>query len=158
MHILLVLWTYWKQCIVQSALRVGKRILNFLQMYQLMNQWCVCAHVCTCARSHVWLSVAAWTIAQQAPLSMEFFRQVYWSGLPSSCPGDLPDPGVELTSFVSPALADGFFTTVPPGKSNIYVYSLNSVAVFQLWSKCEMENKRQCFYKAPTFISNLCIQ
>ena len=57
---------------------------------------------------------------------------VYWSGLPSSCPGDLPDPGVELTSFVSPALADGFFTTVPPGKSNIYVYSLNSVAVFQL--------------------------
>ena len=39
---------------------------------------------------------------------------------------------VELTSFVSPALADGFFMTVPPGKSNIYVYRLNLAAVFQL--------------------------
>ena len=43
-------------------------------------------------------------------------RQEYWSGLPCSPPGDLPDPGMEPTSSESPALAGGFFTTEPPGK------------------------------------------
>ena len=52
-----------------------------------------------------------WTVAHQAPLSMGFFRQEYWSGLPFPSPGDLPDPGMEPTSLMSPALADGFFTT-----------------------------------------------
>ena len=47
---------------------------------------------------------------------MELFRQEYWSGLPFPPLGSLPDPGSEPTSPVSPALADGFFTTVPPGK------------------------------------------
>ena len=41
---------------------------------------------------------------------MEFSRQEYWSGLPFPIPGDLPDPGIEPTSLVSPALAGGFFT------------------------------------------------
>ena len=45
-----------------------------------------------------------WTIAHQAPLSMGFSRQEYWSGLPFPPPGDLPNPGIELTSPVSPAL------------------------------------------------------
>ena len=44
---------------------------------------------------------------------MEFPRQEYWSGLPFPSPGDLPDPGIEPTSWVSPALAGGFFTTEP---------------------------------------------
>ena len=52
-----------------------------------------------------------WTVACQAPLSMQFSRQEYWSGLPFPSPGDLPDPGIKLASLVSPALADGFFTT-----------------------------------------------
>ena len=56
-----------------------------------------------------------WTVANQAPLSMEFPRQEYWSGLPFHSPGELPDPGTEPTSPVSPALAGGFFTTVPHG-------------------------------------------
>ena len=47
----------------------------------------------------------------QAPLSMEFFRQEYWSGLPFPLPGDLPDPGIEPTS---PALAGRFFTSELP--------------------------------------------
>ena len=51
--------------------------------------------------------------ARQAPLSMGFPKQEYWSGLPFSSPGDLPDPGIEP---VSPALAGGFFTSEPPGK------------------------------------------
>ena len=47
---------------------------------------------------------------------MEFSRQEYWSGLPFPFPGNLPDPGIEPTSLMSPALAGGFFTTEPPGK------------------------------------------
>ena len=47
-----------------------------------------------------------WTVPCQAPLSLGFPRQEYWSGLPFLSPGDLPNPGIEL---VSPALADGFF-------------------------------------------------
>ena len=53
------------------------------------------------------------TAAHQAPVSTEFSRQEYWSGLPRPPPGDLPDPGMEHT-FVS-ALAGGPFTTVLPG-------------------------------------------
>ena len=52
-------------------------------------------------------------IACQAPLSMGFSRQEYWSGLPFPSPGDLPNPGIKPRS---PALAGGFFTTEPPGK------------------------------------------
>ena len=55
-----------------------------------------------------------WTAACQAPLSMGFLWQEYWSGLPFPSRGDLPDPGIEPTS---PASAGGFFTTEPPGKS-----------------------------------------
>ena len=53
------------------------------------------------------------TSARQAPLSVGFPRQEYWSGLPFSSPGDLPDPGFEPTSL---ALAGAFFTTKLPGK------------------------------------------
>ena len=57
-----------------------------------------------------------WTVAHQAPLSMEFSRQEYWSGLPLPTPGDLPDPGIEPTSLKAPALAGRFFTTALAGK------------------------------------------
>ena len=65
--------------------------------------------------SRVQLFATPWTVALQAPLSMEFSRQKYWSGLPFPSPENLPDPGIEPTS---PALTDGFFTTEPPG--NLY--------------------------------------
>ena len=55
--------------------------------------------------------VTLWTVAHQAPLSMGFSRQEYWSGLPCPPPGDLPVPGTELEFRMSPALAGGFFTT-----------------------------------------------
>ena len=57
--------------------------------------------------SRVRLSV---TVAHQSPLSMGFSRQEYWSGLPCPSPGDLPDPGMEPLSLMSPALAGGFLT------------------------------------------------
>ena len=52
-----------------------------------------------------------WTVAHQASLSMGFYRQEYWSGLPFPSSGDLPDPEIEPTSFTSPALAGSLFTT-----------------------------------------------
>ena len=55
-----------------------------------------------------------WTVACQAPLSMEFSRQECWNGLPFPLTGDLPDQGREC---VSPALAGMFFTTESPGKT-----------------------------------------
>ena len=67
--------------------------------------------------SCVWLFGTPWTVALQAPLSMEFPRQEYWSRLPCPSPGDLPNPGIKPASFVSPALTGRFFTTEPHGKS-----------------------------------------
>ena len=74
---------------------------------------CVC--VCVCARSHSVLSdsVTPWTVAHQAPLSMGFPRQDYWSGQPFLSPGDLPDPGIEPTS---PGLQADSLPSEPPGK------------------------------------------
>ena len=56
----------------------------------------------------VWFCATPWTVAYQAPLSMEFSRQEYWSGLPHPPPGDLPDPGIEPASLPSPALTGKF--------------------------------------------------
>ena len=75
---------------------------------------CVCVH--TQSLSCVQLFVTPWTVARQAPLSMEFSRQEYWSGLPFPTPGDLPDPVVEPASLMSPELASGFCSTEPPVK------------------------------------------
>ena len=61
--------------------------------------------------SCVQLFVTLWTVAHQAPLSMGFFRQEYWSGLLCPPPGDLPNSQIKPESFVSPAFAGGFFTT-----------------------------------------------
>ena len=61
--------------------------------------------------SHVRLCATLWTVAHQAPLSMGFSRQEYWSGLPCPPLGDLPNPGIEPVSLTSPALSSGFFTT-----------------------------------------------
>ena len=57
--------------------------------------------------------VTPWTVAHQAPLSMGFPRQGYYSGLPFPSPEDLPSPGIKPAS---PALADGFFVIETPGK------------------------------------------
>ena len=52
-----------------------------------------------------------WAIVHQAPLSMGFSSQEYWSGFPCPSPGDLPDPGIKSVSLMSPALAGGFLMT-----------------------------------------------
>ena len=73
-----------------------------------------------CAKSlHcVQLFVTLWTVAGQAPVSMGFLRQEYQSGLPCSPPGDLPGPGIEPASLMSPVLGDRFFTTSATWKAH----------------------------------------
>ena len=72
--------------------------------------------MCVCLLSHVQLFATLWTVVHRAPLSMGFFGQEYWSGLPFPPPGDLPNSGIEPESSVSPALAGSVFTTEPLGK------------------------------------------
>ena len=76
--------------------------------------------------SHVQLFATPWTIAHQAPLSMGFSRQEYWSGLPFPYPGDLPNPGIEPRS---PALQADALTSEPPGKHDVIWYLL-----FSFWN------------------------
>ena len=62
------------------------------------------------------LFATPWTVAYQAPPSMGFSRQQYWSGLPFPSPGDLPNPGIEPRS---PAFQADALTSEPPGKPKI---------------------------------------
>ena len=66
--------------------------------------------------------VTPWTIAHQAPLSMELAQQEYWSGLPFPPPGDLSHPGIETTSPTASILVGRFFTTEPPGMARSQSY------------------------------------
>ena len=74
--------------------------------------WCVVHDML----SRVRLFLTPWTVARQAPLSMGFFRQEYWSGLPCPPPGDLPNPGVDPSLLHLLHLQVGSLPTVPPGK------------------------------------------
>ena len=73
--------------------------------------------------SHVQLFATPWTVAHQAPQSMGFYRQEYWSGLPFSSPGDLPDLGIKPRS---PALQADALTARLPGKPS---FNLNYLLI-----------------------------
>ena len=73
-----------------------------------------------------------WTAARQAPLSMGFSRQEYWSGLPFPSPGDLPDPGIKPGS---PALQVDSLPSEPPGKPTVVLASHKSNPA--LWGFCD---------------------
>ena len=75
--------------------------LSSILILALAKFLCICVLSCF---SHVQLFVTLWTVACQAPLSMGFSRQEYWSGLPCPPPGDLSDSGIEPMSLMSPAL------------------------------------------------------
>ena len=77
---------------------------------------CLCVHVLS-HFSRVQLFVILWIVAHQSPLSRRFSRQEYWNGLPCPPPGDIPDPGIEPASSVSPALRTDLGTI-----SSIYLY------------------------------------
>ena len=113
-EILVVLWDLIKALVSLEVSPIT--ILKSLHTHQLsafsfefsykFDHACLLSHF-----SHVQLFVILWTVALQAPLSMGFFRQDYWSSLPCPPPGDLPDPGIKPMSLASPALAGEFFTT-----------------------------------------------
>ena len=75
--------------------------------------------VCVCVLNR--FSTTLRTAACQTPLSVGFYRQEYWNGLPCPLPGDLPDPEIEPASLMSPALAGGFFTTSTTWKPTWYI-------------------------------------
>ena len=81
--------------------------------------------VCARVQSHfscVQLCANLWTVARQAPLSMGFSRQEYWSGLPCSPSGDLPDLEIESVSLISPALSCESFSTSANWKAQAVRY------------------------------------
>ena len=88
--------------------------------------------MCVCVLSHVCLFATPWTVTRQTPLSMEFSRQEYWSGLPFPTPGNLPDPRTKLASLKSLALAGRLFTATVTWEV-IYIgacYELGSFSLF----------------------------
>ena len=90
--------------------------------------------------SCILLFVTLWTAARQASLSTGFSRPEYWSGLPCCPPGDLPNPGIELTSLMSCALAAGSLPLAPPGKPLALVPTVLlsvSVIVTPLGTSCK---------------------
>ena len=89
--------------------------------------------LCSILLSHVWFFATPWTIAHQAPLFTELSRPEYYSELPFPILGDIPDPGIELASLASPALADWFFATAPPRKSQGTTVGSAVVSVEILW-------------------------
>ena len=103
-----------------------------LQPPSVPSVCCCCADIPhACILSRVQLFVTSWTVARQAPLSMDFPRQDYWSGLPFPHPRDLPNPRIEPASPASPALAGRFLTTEPPRKPALATF-LNSISILSL--------------------------
>ena len=97
-------WTIWL-----IYLYANNIISYFYYVYFVSRAIC-----CASLLSRIWPFATAWTIACQVPLSVEFCKQEYCSGLPLPPPGKLPDSRIKPVSLASPALADGFFTAVPP--------------------------------------------
>ena len=114
----------------------------FSPCFLSMNM-CMCVCVLSCFR-HVQLFAALWTVACQAPLSMGFSRQEYWSGLPYPPPGDLSHPGIEPTFPVTSAVQADSLTTKLPGQpllmhtqllfSVSFAPFLSSTRPYNVWS------------------------
>ena len=81
--------------------------------------------MCLCLVTQLCLTLCDLKDCSQAPLSMGFARQEYWTRLPFPTLGDCPDPGIELVCPKAPTRAGGFFPTVPPRKSYSACICLN---------------------------------
>ena len=137
----------WSSCIkVQLFSNISMFILK-LELYL--------AFVAVCVLSPVWLFGTAWTVAHQAPLSMGFPRQEYWSGLPFPSPKDLPDQGIKLISPVSHALGGRFFTTESLGKPQSSL--ICSYLTFYDRQYCCCRNNSGLRIKKSEFSSFLCL-
>ena len=129
-------------------------------MVQTLSVVAVC-----CLVAQLCLFETPQTVAYQATLSVGFSRQEYWSGLPFPSPGDLPDPGIEPKSTVSPALACRLFTTEPPETdlkqqrhqtSLISVQFSRSVVSDSLWPHESQHARPPCPSPTPRVYPNSC--
>ena len=96
-------YSYFRRSFLFLSLKLLHGEVNSDSMLEVFLWLCFC-YYCLLVLSHVRLFAAPWTVASQAPLSMAFPRQAYWSGLPFPTLRDLPEPGIELASPASPAL------------------------------------------------------
>ena len=104
----------------------------------------VALHACTLSR--VWLFGIPWTVAHQAPLSMAFFRQEYWSGLPCSPPGDFPNPGIQPAFLMFLRQQAGSLPLVSPGKPLHEQGWVNKQEGFgEPWNPRKVESQGQCW-------------
>ena len=96
--------------------------------------------------SRVRLFVTPWTVAYQAPLSVGFSRQEYWSGLPFSSPGDLPNPGIKPRS---PALQADALPSEPPGKTQASFNFMAAVTICSDFGAPKIKVSH-CFHCVPS--------
>ena len=113
--------------------RGPQKLMTRTQCSKIWNS-CRLVH-CVCVFSCVWLFEAQWIIAHQAPLSVEFSRQEYWSGVTFPTAGDLPDPGIEPTSLAYPVLAGRFFTTSATWEALVYYKEIKMMMTIKLKEK-----------------------
>ena len=100
------------------------------------------------------LFATLWPIAFQAPLSIGFFRQEYWSGLPSPSPGDLPDSGIKPRSLKSPVLAGGdSLTLVPPSPTQNF--DIGKICCGRCMSVCVCVCTQPSFFFSLLQITNI---
>ena len=90
----------------------------FVYTYLYILYICIIGMVKVKLLSRVQLFASSWTVAYQAPQSMDFSRQEYWSGLPFPSPGDLPNPGIQPGS---PSLQADALPSEPPGKQEVLI-------------------------------------
>ena len=120
---------------------------HILFHYRLLQDiYCnsLCYSVCVC--SVVSDSATPWTVAHQAPLSLEFSRQEYQGGLPFPPPRDLPNPGIKPTCPESAALAGGFFTTSAPWEA--LCYTVGPCCLFYI-QQCVSVHPKLLLYPFP---------
>ena len=100
---------------IETGLSTMKTHINNIHL----QWWVEGTSVHVCMLSHVWLFVTSWTVACQAHLSMGFFRQDYWSGLPFPSPRDLPNPGSHVSCVYCIAGKFFIYWTILEGTSEI---------------------------------------
>ena len=106
----------------------------------------------TCVPSHfscVWLSAALWTVACQAPLSMGFSGEEYWSGLPCPPPGDLPGQGSNLHLLCLLHWQVCFLPPVPPGKPNAAAAAKSFQSSDSVWLHGQQPTRLLCPWDSP---------
>ena len=115
-YVCLYVYVQKRQCVCNAGVYhmfISVYLCMYMAVYTCM---CVCVYVCVLVAQSCWLFVTSWTVAHQTPLSVDFSRQEYWSGLLFPSPGDLPDLGIE-PGF--PALQADSLLFEPPRKPHM---------------------------------------